>query len=344
MAANAMTVDTLETFDPQISEWIQEEIDSTPKSVFEDLVDVEKTNRLRESVVTYMGLVPMHEVAEMQESVPNQYLEGWRTDFIRRNWRDEVTWSKILLDTDLSKNVTKNRVKEYTRNVISSRNLYFFGLLRNAFVNSGLYAYAWGKPLASIAIPRKDGNGTYASTFYDGVQRPLGYTAVDLARQVIADQVSDVGNLLSQAGSMDNMCIVCSKDNAEVAFQIAGTNVTGERPDTADRATNYFRKGANYDVLVTEYVGYNAAKLAGETTVTKTSASNYYDSFWALLDMKSVKKYWKFYEQEGYYYFDTEINKKNEAVVEYSYDAYAFGITSPIGGCYSRGDQTTVVV
>jgi len=340
--AQEQTTSTLETWNPQIVEWIQEEVENTPKSVINEITEIETTNRLRVSNVTLAGLVPMHEVSEMGEAVQNQFLESWRTDFIRRNWRDVVTFSKPLMDTDLTK-ALKNKVQDYTRNVIQSRELNFFGLFRNAWLNQGNYAYAWGKALASTLIPRKDGVGTYASTYYDGIQRALSYSAVDLGRTVLASQVSDTGNILDVGGLDRDILLVVGPANAEVAYQIAGVDAPKERPDTANRAGNFFVRGAKYSVLVTKYFTWEAAKLANDTTVTKTSVSNFYDSMWCLLDLKMMGQHCHFYEQDGYYYFDTEINKRNEAINDYSYDAYAYGFDSPLGVFISKADGSIYV-
>lgn len=332
-----MTTGNFDSWNPYIIELTQQELDNTPNSAIEEVFDVKTTNRLTFIEGTYSGLVPMTEVGEMGVSVENNFTESWKLQFQRRNWRQSVVFSKNLLDTNLT-DALRDRNAEYVRNTVDSRDLNVYSLLRNAWTNSGLFAYPWGKALASTSIPLKNASSTFATTFLDGTQRAFGYDSLDLARKVLASQVSDSGNLLRVADADNEMCIMVTPNNAELAYQIAGAQAPETRPDTANRAGNFFVKGSKYTVYVNKWLSYQAARLLGETTVAQTSASNYWDTMWAVVDMKLAKKYWKFYESEGYYYFDTEINKKNESIIEYAYDSYCFGIISPIGVFLSKGD------
>ena len=335
-----ITTQVFETWKPEIDLFISDELDNTPQTVIEKLFSVQSTNRLQKSEITYSGFMPMHEVSENGEAIENQLLEGYRTNYVRQNWRDYVVFTKNLLDTDQSDTV-KSMAQDLARTQIQTRELNATGIFRNAFINSGFYSWGDGKGLVSLTHPRKDGNGSQANTFADGVQRALTYDNAVLLRNVQIANVSNTGNLLNLADPGNDMCLMVGPYLQEQAFQIAGVNNMDTRPDTADRAANFFVKGTKFTVLVCKYMSYEAAYLAGETTVAKTNAANYWDTMWGIVDTRVAKRYLKFYEGTGYPYFTDEINKKNESLVKYAYDAYAYGVTSFLGIAMSKGDGTT---
>jgi hypothetical protein len=327
-----------QTWKPEIDAYIQDEKAAQPKSVYSQLFDVRSTNRLQINDVTYSGMSKMESVGELGDAVEDESLEGYTTSYSRSYYRKSATFSAALMQTDQTGTVETlardlARLPEYTRN------LEAFSVFRRGWDTTKTYGNA--KQLISVSLPRKDGGGTQYNTFSDGVQRPLTYdNALDLQDQLIA-LLSNSGNLMGVGDMGRNKTILCSPYLREDAFQIAGVNGPDKEPDTNENNMNFFRKGDKFDVLCTQWISYEAAVDAAETAVAKTSASNYWDSMWFIVDTTIVKRYLKFFFSEGYAKYDDEITKANEALVKYVYDSFAYGVSSPIFVVGSKGDNTT---
>ena len=174
------------------------------------------------------------------------------------------------------------------------------------------------------------------------MQLPLDYASALVGQDVMLSAVSDTGNLLSVADPGVNKVLLVGPQNRNNAFQLAGVNASDYEPDSAENNANYFRKGDTFDVLVTKYISWEAATLMGETSVAKTSSSNFYDSMWFIIDVPLAKRVNKMYVQEGYAYSSDDVNFDNEALLFYLYDMYAFGNSSWLPTFGSKGDHSTV--
>lgn len=335
-----------ETWKPEIDTFIDDEAGSMPKPVYDQLFSTEQTDRLQRTDVGYSGLNPMIEVGEDGDSVEDSNLQGYKTVYSSRVFRKKTTFSSGLFETDQHGEVEK-LARGLPRAVQYSRNLNIMGMLRNSFTTvspSGLSTVGGdGKALISGLHPRKDGGSAQSNTFGDGVQRPLTLDNVLLLEDQLIAVVSNSGNLMTVGDESNNKLLVVSPYQREAAFQIAGVDGPDMKPDTNENDINYIRKGEKYDVLVTKWLSYEAAKQADGITFAKTSSSNFYDKMWFIVDTTNVKDYFKLYIRKGYAsgQFDDEIQKSNQALVKYGYDKYMFGFSGwfPIAG--SKGDGTT---
>jgi len=336
--AYQMTTDDFNSWDQYIQGLHQQEDLKLPTK-YEELFDVNETDYLifREGV--YAGLSPMQVVDQLGSAIPDSLAMGFQTNFTSAYYRKVVAISKTLLDTNKTADLD-NFVTEQMRNLHYSRSLNLFGWLRNAANSTGKYALTWGTNLLSVKIPLKNSGTTSITTFVDGKQRPLSYSAFDLLTNALASQTSDSGNIIEVNDDFDNdLMLITSYNNKVPAFEIAEVS---ERPDTADRSENYFVHGAKCDLLLTNFIGYKAAVQAGETTVSQTSASNNWDSSWFVIRKSDAKRYWRMFKMKGYEYYDTEINKANESINHFSYDSYSSGVLSPLGFVGSLGDNSTI--
>lgn len=334
-----MTPQLLSTWKPEIDAYIQDEAGKEPKSLYKQMFDVKNTNRLQITDVDYAGFSPMMPVADLGDAVEDNAVEGYKNLYQPQAFRKSVTFSSDLLETDLTGEVEK-MARSLPKSVEYSRDLTIFSSWRRAF--DTLLTYGDGKPLASIAHPTKAGY-TNANTYADGVQRALTYDNVLALQDVLIATTSNAGNIMNLGTMGKNKVIWCSPYLREKAFQIAGIGVSGEKPGTTDRETNYFVKGDKFDVLVNPWISYEAARQAGEVgAVTKSSASNYWDTMWGILDLDVYKQFAKVYVRTGYAMYADETTKSNQAYVKYAYDKYAFGFSAPYGFTVSKGDSTTV--
>lgn len=326
-----------QTWKPEIDAYIQDEESQTPTPSYKKIFAETTTDRLQINDVTWSGFGPMVEVSELGDAVEDENKEGYKTSFSRRYFRKKAVFSKPLLDTDQT-----GQVEQMTRDLVRarsySRELFVWSVFRRAFDTT--LTLGDGKPLVSTLHPRKDGGAVQINTFADGVQRPLSYdNALDLQDQLLA-LVSNSGNMLGVGAVNKNKVIVVPPTLREEAFQIAGVEGPDKEPDTAENNMNYFRKGDKFDVMVCDWIKYEAAYQAGETSVAKTSTSNYWDSVWFIVDSTIASRYMKVFVGEGYPSFDDKVNEENESIIKYAYDAFTFGAITfyPVVG--SKGDNS----
>jgi len=333
-----MTTQNWQTWKPEIDAYIQDETDQMPDSLYSKVFTVKGVDRLQISELDYGTFSPMLEVPELGDAIADNAVEGFRYNYQRRSYRKSATFSSDLMETDQSGQV-ESMARSFANVIEYSRNLYAFGMFRNSFNAS--YLFGDGLTLASTKHIIKNGLGTQANTFADGIQKPLTYDNALKLQDVMLGNVSQAGNLMSVGAVGRNKVIWCTPFNREQAFQIAGANASKENPTTANRSANYFVQGDKFDVLVIPWVQYEIARQAGETAVAKTSASNFYDSMWGIMDMELVKRFFKMFYASGYAKYDEEITKANQALVKYAYDKYAFGATAWYGFTASKGDNST---
>jgi hypothetical protein len=334
----AHTTQNWQTYKPEIDAYIDDERATTKPGVHKSLFTVESTDRLQISEITYSGFGPMVSVGELGEAVEDSSLEGYRTNYVGQSYRKQAVFSSDWMETDQSGKI-ESIARGLPRTCEYTRDLNIMSVFRKAWDQTQL----WGdsKSLISTAHPRKDGGASQYNTFFDGVQLELAYSNVIELENVLLSNVSNSGNVISVGNEDRNKILLVSPELREDAFQIAGVEGPDTEPDTADRNANYFRKGAKYDVLVTKFLGFEVARQAGEHgSATKTS-SNYWDSSWFIIDRDMAKEYLKVYERQGYPKYDDEENKKNQSLIKYAYDKYAYGVANFLGIAGSKGDSST---
>jgi len=333
----AETVGQWQTWKPEIDAYIKDEEDLLPIGVYTSIFKERVTGRLQFNEVTRAGLNPMEEVGELGNAVEDEQLEGYKYSYERKIYRKQTVFSKLLWDTDQTDTV-EEMARDLPRAARYSRELNIWGMFRNAW--NPLIVYGDSKPFVSPSHPRKDQGPAQANTFPDGVQRPLTYNnALDLQDQMIS-VVSNQGNLMNVSSPGKNKCIIVGPYLREEAFQIAGVEGPDGKPGTDVNDENYFRKGDKFDVLVVDWLSYEAAVQAGETTVAKTSSSNYWDTMWGIIDVDMCKRYFKVYSGPGYPNYDDEINKRNESLIKFAYDHYTWGNTAWYPAALSKGDNS----
>lgn len=330
-----------QTWKPEIDAYIEDEMAAQPSTqAYEEIFNVESTNRLQINEVGYSGVGPMVNVGELGDAVEDESIEGYGYSYIRQEFRKQKTFSSSLFETDQT-NTIQTMSKDMANCVPISRNLNAFGMFRNGWDST--VKYGDQKPLFSIAHPLKDGSGTQPNTFRDGVQLPLTYNNAIALQDVMLSMVSNSGNLLTIGSQSRNKVLFGSEMLRTQLFDIAGVDNV-KQPDVANNNANYFVKGDKFDVMIIDWIGYEAAKLAGETTVAKSSSSNYWDTMWGIIDIALAKRYFKFYFAEGYAQYDDEIKKSNQALIKYAYDKFAWGNSGYFPIVASKGDRSTVVL
>lgn len=332
------TVQDWQIWKPEINAYIDAELEVSPKSYYEQIFKVEPTNRLQLPELDKGGYNPMEQVSESGDALEDDAIEGYKFVYQTTHYRKFTRFSSDVMQTD-----QKSQVKELAKNFAqlpqTSRDLRIFSSVRRAF-DAGL-TYGDAKPLISLSHPRKDGGAAQGNTYSDGKQLALSYDNALKLQDVLLATVSQSGNLLNVGGMGRNKVLFGSQYQREKLFQIAGVQTSGEKPGTTDRETNYFTKGDRFDVLILPWISYEAAVRAGETTLAKTDSGNYWDKMWGVLDIDLVKKFSKVYTREGYWKFDEELDKNNESMKKFVYDAYGFGFTSWMGWAISKGDNST---
>jgi hypothetical protein len=336
----AHTTANWEVWKPEIDAYVMDEMDNLPQSLYEQVFDVGTTNRLQWNEKTFSGYSPMQEVGDLGNAEDDETLDGYKFSYARRSYRKKAEFSSDFLETAQTKEV-ENRAKDFARVVQYSRDLHVFEIFRKAW-DSGV-TYGDGVPLVSPSHPRKDGGGNQSNTFADGVQRPLSYDAVAELQDVLISNVSNSGNLMAAGAPGRNKVLWTSPYQKEVAFQIAGVDGPDQKPGTDENDANYFIRGDKYDVLLIDWITYEAARQENEHGgVAKTSASNYWDTMWGVMDKELCQRFFKVYVGEGYEQYDDDLNKDNQVYIKYAYDKFAYGVTNWIGFAGSKGDGTTV--
>ena len=334
-----MTVGNWQTWKPEIDTFVGDEQDNLPENLYEKLYSVKKVDRLQIEEVNYAGFGPMIEVGELGDAVDDAATEGYKYAYQRKVYRKSATFSSDLMETDQTRGTVEDIARDFARVAWYSRNLYSFGLIRNAFVAT--YTYGDSQELCSTTHPRKDGGGNQSNTFSGGIQKALNYdNAVELLG-VLDSNLSNTGNLLGTAAPGKNKVLFGPLALKEQMFQIAGVEGPDKEPGTAENNMNYFRKGDKFDVLVIPWMGWEAAFQSADTTVAKTSSSNYWDSMWGIMDAQMAKRYAKMFVAQGYEKYDEEITKSNQALIKYVYDKYTWGVTHWIWLALSKGNNST---
>jgi len=334
----ALTPNNINTWNKAIDSYIKDELEQSPKSVYDMLFKVVTTDRLESTDVPYSGYNRMEEVSDLGDAVEDEVREGYPYAYRRRQFRKQSVFSSNLLQTDQIGEV-ETMARDLVRTQKTSRDLYAMSMFRRAWDTGQVFGDS--KPLISTLHPLKDGSGTQSNTFSGGTQRPLTYENAILLQDVLLDQISNSSNLLTGGDSNHNHLIVTGPENREAAFQAANPNGPTGQPDSTDNNLNYIKKGEKFDVLITKYFSYRAAFEMGETTVTKTASGNFYDDMWLLIDKNIFTKYAKMRIAETYPTFKEETNLKNEALIRYVYDKYDWGSSGYLGLAGSKGDNTT---
>jgi len=327
----ANTVQNWALWRDEIASWTQDESIKAPEPMSKRIFAYESTNDLESTDFSWSGYGLMQEVGEMGNSVEDDALEGYAYTFARRVFRKHSIFSSDLFETG-KKLKAEEIARDLARAVNYSREVNIWGMIRNAF--NPLWTYGDAKPLVSVAHPLKNGSGTQANTFADGVQLALSSDAVKSLQDQLNDMVSNSGNSLSIGAKP---LLLVSPRNRVKAFEIAESD---GKVDSADNNANYY-KGGLYDVLEVDWMKYMIAKQAGEITAAQSDASNIYDSMWALVDPDLAKKYFKVKVASGYAKYDEEMIKSNQALKKYAYDKYTFGATGYFPIAMSKGDGTT---
>lgn len=314
---------------PEIDAYVKDESNKMPAPMYSKLFDVETTPMLESTEFGWSGFGPMVEVGEMGDSVEDESKEGYSYTFVRRAYRKHAVFSSDLAETGQSLKI-EQIARDLPRTLMYTRELNVFGMLRNAF--NPLYTWGDGKTLASVAHPLKNGSGTQANTFSDGVQLPLDLENVKILQDVMYNMVSNSGNLLNIG---EKPILFFTPNNRVKAFEIAESDLK-----SAENEKNYW-KGNLYDLMEIPWMKYEAAKQAGEITAAKSSSSNFYDSMWGLIDPTLAKKYFKVKIASGYAKYTDKVREQNQALVKYAYDKYTWGTTGYYPIVISKGDNST---
>ena len=331
------TSSVLQVWNKEIDSYIEDELDVMPPSIYKQLTSYVTNKDIYNYDATISGYSPMHEVGEGGNAINNDPVEGFVTPYYLKEYRDGTTFTSTVLETDRHDRVSLQarqwaRLPEYTRDINA------MSVLRRGWDTT----FTWGDSLQliSTAHPSKKGATQY-NTFFDGVQLPLDYDNAVALEGVQGEIVSNSQNLLSVGDENRNKILVVPFALREKAFQIAGVNGPDLKPDTAENNSNYFRKGARYDVIVTKFLGWNIATQMGETAVARTSTSNYYDSTWFIVDQALAQKYFRFMNFPGYPNFTEETQIENGNIYKVAADKYKFGASGWFWIVGSKGDNST---
>lgn len=337
------TTQQLQTWNKLIDTYMKEEEDSLIKGgkpLYEDLFSLTTSDDLEIQDTGYAGYGLMVETGEQGDAVRDNVIEGYVSVYRKKYFRKQADFTKPLMDSDRTGKV-EEMARDLQRAPWYSRNVFILGMIRNSF--NPVFTWGDGKTLGSIAHPRKDGKGTQPNTFRDGVQRVPTYENAILLEDVMISTVSNSGNLLNVADRRKKKILWGSPFLRTKLYDIAGVD-NDKQPDTNNNNANWFVQGTTYDVLILDFVSYEIAFQAGETTVAKTSSSNFYDKMWGIIDPAYVKRNFKVIQGKGYPYFDSDIRKENEMIRKFAYDAYMFGNSSWVGFTVSKGDGSTVTI
>lgn len=336
----AVTTNKIDSYRPEIMMFIEEERNNEAKRVYKQLYDIKPTTRLSMEEVQLSSFGIMQEVGELGTAIADEPLRGYSYTYTKARYAKKATYSSVVLNTD-QHDVIEQTSRDLGNTVEMSRELKGMGVFRKAF-NAGT-TYGDGLRLVATNHPRKDGGVAQANTFRNGVQAALEYSNLIDLESVQMSAVSNSGRLLDAMSEERNKILLVPYTLREEAFQLAGVNGADFRPagtgDTfARNDSNYLRRGTKYDVLVSKFIAYEGADLAGETgSISKTSASNYWDTQYFIIDPVLAKRYLRFYTQEGYPRYYDEFVASNEAYDYFAYDFYAFGTSHWIWMAGSQG-------
>lgn len=315
---------------PGIEVWMEEEAEKMlAKSMYSKIFNVETTNRLFEddSSIARMGF--LEEVSENDAAPEETDLLGYEWRYQQKIYAKSKTISDLIKRTDLySKASPEDNARSLSKMAVVSRDAYAFGVFRKAFDNTVLYGD--GKPLISVAHPRKDGGTAQRNTFLDGVQRALSYDNLKLLEDVMGNWFDNKGFPILSAGKI---ALLITPYNRETALQIAEATGT---PDTADNSVNYW-KGRNMDVMEVEYFAWKFAKALNETASTDRET---YDKRYFLVNVDYAKQVLKFKQLMSP---DSKAWQDNATRRWYAniFDIYAVGISDWKFVAGSLGDGTT---
>ncbi len=317
---------------PGVEMWMQEEADSAMfKSMYSKLFSVETTNRLYEDDSSFAGIDYPELVGESAASPEDSFLLGYTWRYQLNTYKRKMSVSSLLDKVDLYGIAKAEEMsRELAKKAVQGRDINVFSVLRQAFTST--VTYGDGKPLISVAHPRKDGGAAQRNTFLDGVQRVLSYDNLKLLEDVLFNVVSNKGIPLNIGMDSKPMLLV-TRYNREAALQIAEAD---NIPGSADESVNYF-KGRNLDVMVVPYLDHIFAYNQGETASTDRET---YDKRYFLIDPTLAKKMLKFKQLQNFEVKAWE-DKDTDTMFAKVADVYAYGISGWCGITGSLGDATT---
>lgn len=317
---------------PGVEVWIQEEADNAMiKTLLSKVFAVETTNRLYEDDSSWAGIDYPELVGEAASSPEDELLIGYTWRYELNTYKRKMAITSLLNKTDLYGIAqAEDMSKELARKAAQGRDVNAFSVFRNAFEST--VTYGDGKPLISVAHPRKDGGTAQRNTFLDGVQDALSYDSVKDLEDVMYEVFSNKGIPLN-IGLESKLMLMVTPYNREVALQIAECDKV---PGSVDESVNYF-KGRNMDVLVNPYFSWRFAFNQGETSSTDRVT---YDQRFFLIDPSYAKKLLKFKQLQN---FEVKAWEDEDTDVMYAKvaDVYAFGISGWYGIAGSLGDAST---
>jgi hypothetical protein len=314
---------------PGIEMWMEEEA-KLYKPMFTQLFNLESASRLYEDDSSWAGIDYPEEVNEAAAKPEQQLTLGYTWRYSQRVYKRKVALSTLMDKTDLY-GIVKNRSKDLSKKAAQGRDVNAFSVLRNAFSSSVVYGD--GKSLVSVAHPIKATGGVQKNTFADGVQRPLTYENVKIARDQMTRWFSNSGMPLD-VGLNGNLTLVTTPYNSEAAFQVLYAD---GKPGTADNDRNYI-KGLNIDLMIVPFLGHNFAYKQGDTSSTDADT---WDKRWFLMDRYYAKQCLKFKALQD---FEIKAWRDDDTDVYYGgvSDIYAYGISNYLGVFGSLGDATTL--
>lgn len=325
----------------EIDNYILEGVNNRPAKVCDMLYDIQTTNQLQINDVQMAKVGYMEQVGETSEAEADEPIDGYQYVYNQARYSKKASFSSALMESDLTGNKVMQKAIDLVDSLENSRELRSLSMFRRAWDSTLTYGDA--KTLISTAHPRKDGGADQSNTFADGVQKPLTYSNVEELEGQMISFVDNNGNLMNAGGKGKKKCILTSSANRVKAFQIAGVNGAINQPDTDLNNKNYYTQGDKYDVITTDWLGYEAARAAGEFSGAKTSEDNFYDSMWFLIDLDLAKKYAKMYKQQGYEtgkYF-SELDNSTLVTTYFAHDKYAYGNSGFYFIVGSKGDNST---
>jgi len=316
---------------PGIEMWMEEEA-KLYSPMFPKVFSIETTSRLYEDDSSIAGIDFPEEIAEGAASPEDEFLVGYMWRYEPKIFSKKVSITRLMELTDLYGKIAKaeSRSRELSRKAAQGRDVQAFSIFRLAFSATKLYGD--GKPLISVAHPRKDGGAVQRNTFLDGVQRPLTYDNLKLLEDVLIEVYSNKG-IPIDVGLNAKLMLMVTPYNRETALQIAEADGI---PETDDHRVNYF-KGRNVDVFVNPYLSWRFAYKMGETTSTNRET---WDKRFFLLDPYYSKQLLKFKQLQD---FDVKAWQDEDTRTWYAnvYDVFSVGISGWYGIAGSLGDGTT---